>query len=158
MGPDSGDTRPHRAGFKFDAIRTLDGAGLVCGSLLLSLRLVAGWIYTQRLKSRFIRTGRSEWTVTASGAFGRQMQLMRPVQLVESLLISVPTAIGWLRRVILLPASALSGLSVSQLEAIPRARAGSYPPTRLSRQSLPGAHRNRYSSTIRQSGGFTQDS
>ena len=38
--------------------------------------------------------------------------------MLESALVEVPTVVGWLRPVILLPASALTGLSPEQLEAI----------------------------------------
>ena len=40
------------------------------------------------------------------------------VRLLESTLVDVPTVIGWIKPVILLPASALSGLKPHQLEAI----------------------------------------
>ena len=39
-------------------------------------------------------------------------------RLLESALVDVPTVIGWMKPVILLPASALAGLSPAQLEAI----------------------------------------
>ena len=38
--------------------------------------------------------------------------------ILESALVKVPMVVGWLRPVILLPASALTGLSQQQLEAI----------------------------------------
>jgi hypothetical protein len=41
-----------------------------------------------------------------------------PVRLYQSALIQVPTVVGWLRPVILLPASAITGLSPDQLELI----------------------------------------
>ena len=47
-----------------------------------------------------------------------QLRIRRPVRLLESALVDVPMVIGWLRPVILLPASALSGLTPQQLEAI----------------------------------------
>ena len=42
----------------------------------------------------------------------------RPVRALESAIVDVPTVVGWLRPVILLPASALAGLSPAQLEAV----------------------------------------
>src|SRR5690606_9133324 len=42
----------------------------------------------------------------------------RRVRLLASSRIDVPTALGWLRPVILLPACALSGLTPSQLELV----------------------------------------
>jgi beta-lactamase regulating signal transducer with metallopeptidase domain/uncharacterized protein involved in exopolysaccharide biosynthesis len=47
-----------------------------------------------------------------------RIQVSRPVQLLKSACVEVPTVIGWLRPVILLPASSLTGLTPSQLEAI----------------------------------------
>jgi uncharacterized protein involved in exopolysaccharide biosynthesis len=47
-----------------------------------------------------------------------RLEISRPVQLLKSKLVQVPTVIGWLRPVVLLPASSLSGLTPGQLEAI----------------------------------------
>ena len=47
-----------------------------------------------------------------------RLEISRAVKLVKSGLVQVPTVIGWLRPVILLPASTLSGLTPAQLEAI----------------------------------------
>ena len=48
----------------------------------------------------------------------RRLHIARPVRLLRSTLVDVPTVIGWLKPVILLPATALSGLNPHQLEAI----------------------------------------
>ena len=48
----------------------------------------------------------------------RRLHIGRAVRLLESTLVDVPTVIGWLKPVVLLPASALAGLSPHQLEAI----------------------------------------
>jgi beta-lactamase regulating signal transducer with metallopeptidase domain/uncharacterized protein involved in exopolysaccharide biosynthesis len=47
-----------------------------------------------------------------------RLNITRPVRLLKSALVEVPMVVGWLRPVILLPASALMGLSREQLEAI----------------------------------------
>jgi uncharacterized protein involved in exopolysaccharide biosynthesis/beta-lactamase regulating signal transducer with metallopeptidase domain len=47
-----------------------------------------------------------------------RLGISRPVRLLKSALIEVPTLIGWLRPVILLPAASLTGLTPNQLEAI----------------------------------------
>ena len=47
-----------------------------------------------------------------------RFQVSRPVRLVGSALAEVPMVVGWLRPVILLPASSLTGLSPEQLEAV----------------------------------------
>lgn len=89
------------------------------GVLFLSLRFAGGLITVQRLKR--IETNASssvrrcqETLVALSG----RLRVSRPVRLCESALVEVPTVIGWLRPVILLPASALTGLSPEQLEAL----------------------------------------
>ena len=48
----------------------------------------------------------------------RRLHIARHVRLLESTLVDVPTVIGWIKPVVLLPASALAGLSPQQLEAI----------------------------------------
>src|SRR5204863_17364 len=47
-----------------------------------------------------------------------RLRISRPVRLVRSALVEVPTAVGWLRPMILLPASTLTGLTTGQIEAI----------------------------------------
>ncbi len=47
-----------------------------------------------------------------------RLRVTRQVKLVESALVEVPAVIGWLRPVILLPASAMTGLTTEQLEAL----------------------------------------
>ena len=48
----------------------------------------------------------------------RRLHIAAPITLLESTLVDVPTVIGWLKPVVLLPASALAALSPQQLEAI----------------------------------------
>jgi type II secretory pathway component GspD/PulD (secretin) len=47
-----------------------------------------------------------------------RLKVTRPVKLMESALVQIPTVVGWFRPVILLPASALTGLSPEQIEAL----------------------------------------
>jgi beta-lactamase regulating signal transducer with metallopeptidase domain len=47
-----------------------------------------------------------------------RLGIRRPVALLESALVDVPSVVGWFRPVILAPASALSGLTPPQLEMI----------------------------------------
>ena len=84
---------------------------------LLSVRGLGGWAVAQRLK----RSGRPV-TLEAWQRGARQLcQRMRvwlPVRVCESALVEVPTVVGWLRPVVLLPVSTLAGLSPAQLEAL----------------------------------------
>jgi beta-lactamase regulating signal transducer with metallopeptidase domain len=87
------------------------------GVLLLSARALGGWTLAQRIR----RTSLSSPPARAAELIerlSRAMRVARPVRLCQSALVQVPTVIGWLRPVILLPASALAGLSVQQLELI----------------------------------------
>ncbi|MFA5863704.1 MAG: M56 family metallopeptidase [Phycisphaerae bacterium] len=92
-------------------------AGWLTGVMLLSIRLLASWLWTQQIKhSRTlpVPTRRQEQFLDLA----RRIGVSRPVRLLESALTAVPIVIGHLRPVILLPASALTGLTPSQLEAI----------------------------------------
>lgn len=88
-----------------------------CGVGLLSLRLIVMWRFVQRLRVRQT----TPVSDAARAAFERvchRMGLKRPVELLQSALVSVPTVIGCLRPVILLPASSVMGLDARELEAI----------------------------------------
>jgi beta-lactamase regulating signal transducer with metallopeptidase domain len=94
---------------------------LVCGWLsgvvLLSLRLLLTWARIQRLR----RLGTTTPAADAQALFARlagQLRVRVPVQLALSALVEVPTVIGWLSPVILLPAGAVLGLAPVQLEAL----------------------------------------
>ncbi|MFL6278864.1 MAG: M56 family metallopeptidase [Vicinamibacterales bacterium] len=89
----------------------------ICGVAILSLRLVSGWLWVQRMKSHGTSPVEDGWDVIAA-RLSRRLHIARTVRLLRSTLVDVPTVIGWLKPVILLPASALSGLNPHQLEAI----------------------------------------
>jgi beta-lactamase regulating signal transducer with metallopeptidase domain len=87
------------------------------GITICSARLFSGWAATERLK----RQGISRVTAACEESFARlslRIGLSRPARLYQSLLVEVPTVIGWLRPVILVPVSAFTGLSQQQLEAL----------------------------------------
>ena len=87
------------------------------GVLVLSTRLIGQYLYALRLKVRHTRAAPGEWRVRLE-ALAAQLRVGRPVKLLESRLVDAPTVVGILRPVILLPTSALTGLSQSQLELI----------------------------------------
>ena len=87
------------------------------GVFFLSLRLAGGLFYTQRLTRNRTRPIGTEWQEKLR-RLCQQLQVRQTVVLLESACLQVPTVIGWLRPVILLPASALTGLTTLQLEAI----------------------------------------
>ena len=87
------------------------------GVLFLSLRFAGGLVKVRRLKR--IDTGASVdlWQKRLA-LLSQRLRVSRPVRLCESALVEVPTVIGWLRPLIVLPASAVTGLSPAQLEAL----------------------------------------
>lgn len=87
------------------------------GVVFFSLRLIGGWVCTQRMKTRGARPMEEDWQQTLD-RLCRRLRIARPVRLLESAVVNVPTAIGWLRPVILIPVGALAGLAPQQLEAI----------------------------------------
>jgi beta-lactamase regulating signal transducer with metallopeptidase domain len=92
-------------------------AGWATGVLLLSTRFLGSWIRVQRLRRRSAVPVPAEWHLILS-RLCRELKLARTVRLLQSAAVEVPTALGWLRPVILLPACALTGLAPLQLEAI----------------------------------------
>jgi beta-lactamase regulating signal transducer with metallopeptidase domain/peptidoglycan/xylan/chitin deacetylase (PgdA/CDA1 family) len=89
----------------------------LAGALALTLRLLGGWVLTERLRREPATPLARDWRETLA-RLARQLRVSRTVRLCESALVEVPTVIGWLRPVILVPASALTGLSAPQLEAL----------------------------------------
>jgi beta-lactamase regulating signal transducer with metallopeptidase domain len=91
--------------------------GWLAGVFGLSAWHLGGWMQLQRLKRRMVRSVGVALQRQVTDLSSR-LGVHRAVTLLESALVEVPTVVGWLRPVILLPASALTGLSVEQLEAI----------------------------------------
>jgi beta-lactamase regulating signal transducer with metallopeptidase domain/type II secretory pathway component GspD/PulD (secretin) len=92
-------------------------AAWLLGVLTLSIRHLGGWAHLQRLKRRIVKEADAALIETLS-ALAAKLKVTRPVQLAESALVQIPAVVGWLRPVILLPASALTGLTAQQLEAL----------------------------------------
>ncbi len=87
------------------------------GVLALSVWYLGGWWQLARTK----RSGTRPVEGAVAEAFGRlmgQLGVSRPVRLLESARVAVPVVVGWLRPVILFPASVLSGFTPEQLEAV----------------------------------------
>jgi beta-lactamase regulating signal transducer with metallopeptidase domain len=87
------------------------------GVSILSIRLVGGWKRTQRLRNLGTKPLPEAWQASLA-RLARRIGVSRRVALYESARVEVPTVIGWLRPVILVPASALTGLSAWHLEAL----------------------------------------
>ena len=81
-----------------------------------ALRTLGGTFYVRRLRKNTLPV--SEALKERVRVSARTLSLRLNVGLFESRLVSVPTLVGWLRPVILLPTSALCGLTSRQLEAV----------------------------------------
>ena len=91
--------------------------GWLFGVLGLSLWHLGGWRQLQRLRRQMVKDVAPALTVKLS-QLSKSLGISTAVGLVESALVQVPTVVGHLKPVILLPASALTGLSAEQIEAI----------------------------------------
>ena len=93
------------------------GAAWLIGVLLLSLRLLAGWATAQTLRRRGVSPA-PERVQEAFRRIARKLAVSRPVVLVQSAAVAVPTALGAFKPVILLPVCAVTGLGMEELEAV----------------------------------------
>ncbi len=87
------------------------------GALAFWVRLAGGWVVASRMRSMLVRPAPPEWQ-RKLGTLAARVGLSRPVRLLISALVQVPTVVGWLRPVVLLPVGALSGLPPEHLEAL----------------------------------------
>ena len=91
--------------------------GWLAGVGALSVRFVGGWMLTGRLKRRHTRAVPAAWENRLVG-LAERLRVSQPVRLLESALVEVPTALGVLRPVILLPLGLSTGLTAPQLDSL----------------------------------------
>jgi uncharacterized protein (TIGR03435 family) len=89
----------------------------LAGAVVFWVRLAGGWVVAARMRSVLVRSAPPEWQETL-GQLGARIGLSRPVRLLVSALVQVPTVVGWLRPVVLTPVGALSGLPAEYMEAL----------------------------------------
>jgi beta-lactamase regulating signal transducer with metallopeptidase domain len=89
----------------------------LAGVIVFTVRLIGGWRLTARLRSIAIGPVPAEWQESLEDLI-RRMKISTPVRLLTSSLVAVPTVVGWLRPVILMPIGALAGLPLDQVEAL----------------------------------------
>ncbi|MGE5837406.1 MAG: TonB family protein [Acidobacteriota bacterium] len=87
------------------------------GVILLTAHLLLGWMRVVRIRRRACGIATRQLTETVRRIAAR-LGVSRPVQLLDSALVDVPSVMGWLRPAIVLPFSALAGLAPAHLEAI----------------------------------------
>ena len=91
--------------------------GWIVGIFLLGLWRLVGYSQVRKLTRNGALPVPSKLQEKLE-ALQTQLRISRPVRLMVSAIAAVPSVIGWLRPVILLPASVISGLSPEQIEAI----------------------------------------
>jgi uncharacterized protein involved in exopolysaccharide biosynthesis/beta-lactamase regulating signal transducer with metallopeptidase domain len=87
------------------------------GVLVFAARLGRALWWLRTLQTADNEPLHGEWIGTLNRLRAR-FGISRPVQLFKSALVEVPTVLGWMRPVILLPASSILGLTSGQLEAV----------------------------------------
>ena len=99
-----------------DILPWLVGAWL-CGVVLLSLRLAGGFLLLeQRWRSQ--SGALSPRILAMCQEVQRQLGLDRAVHYLECNWLQTPAVVGWLRPIVFLPVSALTGLSEAELRAV----------------------------------------
>ena len=91
--------------------------GWLVGVFGLSLWHLGGWCQLQRLRRQMVKQVAPTLKAKLE-QLSDMLGIRQAVGLVESALVQVPTVVGHLKPVILLPASALTGLSIEQIEAV----------------------------------------
>ena len=89
----------------------------VLGVALLALRFFISWGATQRLRSGGITTT-PPFLTQCLNRVAHQVGVRRPLHVLVSAAVTVPSVIGWLRPIVLLPVASMAGLSRTQLEAV----------------------------------------
>jgi len=87
------------------------------GTLIFWMRLTGGWVVAARMRSMLVRPASKEWQQKLD-ALKARLRISRPVRLFTSALVQVPTVVGWLRPVVLVPVGALAGLPPEHIEAL----------------------------------------
>ncbi len=87
------------------------------GALIFSGKLLLSFLTLQRFRRKGVRLAEQGLQLRLL-EFARRLNVKQKITLLESKLVPVPIVLGWLRPVILLPASAVSGLSPKQLEML----------------------------------------
>ena len=87
------------------------------GCAVFLLRLSGGLSVTRKLRVMAVSPVAQELQAIVAG-LQRRLGVTRPVLLMHSALVQVPTVIGWLRPMLLIPVSCFAGLPLEQVEAI----------------------------------------
>src|SRR6185295_19149459 len=86
------------------------------GVALLSARLAFGWLGARRLTHRVRSAGAGVQAI--ANRLIASLRIRTTIRIVESALVKVSAVVGAFKPVVLLPAAAMSGLSMEQVEAL----------------------------------------
>lgn len=87
------------------------------GAMAFWARLAGSWFAASRIQSMLIRPAPARWQRDLDRLRTR-LRLSRPVRLLVSAAVQVPTVAGWLRPVVLVPVGVLTGLPPDLVEAL----------------------------------------
>jgi uncharacterized protein (TIGR03435 family) len=87
------------------------------GATVFWIRLTGSWIVATRMRSMLVRAAPREWQLRLNEIAAR-IRVSSPVKLIVSAVVQVPTVVGWLRPVVLMPVGALTGLPTEHIEAL----------------------------------------
>jgi GWxTD domain-containing protein len=87
------------------------------GTTVLLLRALGGWLVARRRMRAGLGQLSQEWQERAF-RLAQRLGVERRARVFESVAVRVPMVFGWVKPVVLLPACALSGLTVGQVEAL----------------------------------------
>ena len=85
--------------------------------MILTVHFFTGWLQVRRILRRSTLAPQEVWRFKLASLL-EKMAMSRPVRLLQSAWVEVPTVIGCLKPVILVPASAFTGLSPDQVELL----------------------------------------
>jgi beta-lactamase regulating signal transducer with metallopeptidase domain len=94
----------------------LVGAWLA-GVCVFALRLLGGWLNLRFILRDSVFSSRDRWQETVA-RLSQRLGMRVAVRIAHSAATSVPTLIGWIRPVVLMPVTSMTGLSPRQLELI----------------------------------------
>ena len=89
----------------------------LAGVAVLLLRTFSAWYQIRRLHKAALGCAPSSWQLPAN-RLAQRLRLRTSVRVVEFTAVDVPTVLGWLRPVIILPLAAVAQLPPGQVEAV----------------------------------------
>ena len=89
----------------------------IIGVIIFSLKFTGGHIYARRLSNRITTEIPDIWAARIE-KIAKKINLKTKIRTVKSAFARIPMVMGWIKPVIILPASILSGIPAEQVEAI----------------------------------------